>query len=455
MTTTTDRSISSFHRRLAILAFAGLAIAAGCDDSGASRQITSAQAKLLSVTAGGVSAPAESRRKTYQAVVSELQGASGDFDGVALETASSLMGEAQTGLAQIELAEALVPASDLATLLTSARIAAAEFASQSAIAAVMRSGDSGADLDRIAGESERVAQEMEESRLNREGLVGQVAQLNARQQEQREQATTIRQQEAALRQQAIRASAAERAELTEQAYRLARRAAEFERAASDLQAQADVLLPEVRNAEIREQQLNTLGAQLRATRQSIEDERARRLEDSNTAQRVADEAGARVEELLGQIEIALENEFQPAVSEAISAYERAVGTLRRAKNGLAMSAAQQGLGDAHRLRSTTLGQVLSTMNHIASMDAAPTMTDLASDLAATLDEAIAQADEAAAQAYADAASSLRTGAARVSGDTRERVNQAVETLEALAASIRGEETAPVEENIDDTSINDG
>jgi hypothetical protein len=454
MTTTTDRPISSFQRRLAILAFAGLAIAAGCDDSGPSQQITSAQAKLLSVTAGGVSAPAESRRKTYQAVVSELQSASSGFDGVALETASSLMGEAQTGLAQLELAEALVPASNLATLLTSARIAASEFASQSAIAAVMRSGDSGADLDRIAGESERVAQEMEESRLNREGLVAQVAQLNGRQQEQREQAMTIRQQEAELRRQAIRADASTRAELTEQAYRLARRAAEFERAASDLQAQADVLLPEVRNAEIREQQLRTLGAQLRATRQGIEDERARRIEDSNAAQRVADEAGARVEELLGQIESALSDEFEPAVGKAISAYERAVGTLRRAKNGLAMSAAQQGLGDAHRLRSTTLGQATTTLNHIASMDSAPTIADRASGIAGRLTETIAQADEAAAQAYADSASSLRSGASRMSGDTRERVNQAVEALEALAASIRGEEAAPADDGAD-PARNDG
>jgi hypothetical protein len=295
---------------------------------------------------------------------------------------------------------------------------------------------------------------MEESRLNREGLVAQVAQLNGRQQEQREQAMTIRQQEAELRRQAIRADASTRAELTEQAYRLARRAAEFERAASDLQAQADVLLPEVRNAEIREQQLRTLGAQLRATRQGIEDERARRIEDSNAAQRVADEAGARVEELLGQIESALSDEFEPAVGKAISAYERAVGTLRRAKNGLAMSAAQQGLGDAHRLRSTTLGQATTTLNHIASMDSAPTIADRASGIAGRLTETIAQADEAAAQAYADSASSLRSGASRMSGDTRERVNQAVEALEALAASIRGEEAAPADDGAD-PARNDG
>ncbi len=454
MTTTTNRPTSSFPRRLALIAVAGLAIAAGCDESGTSEQITSAQAKLLSVTAGGVSAPAESRRKTYQAVVSDLQSASSEYEGVARETAASLMGEAQTGLAQLELSEALTPAGEVATLLASARVAAAEFASQSAIAAVMRSGDSGADLDRIAGESERVAQEMEESRLNREGLVGQVAQLNARQQEQREQATTIRQQEAALRQQAIRASASERAELTEQAYRLARRAAEFERAASDLQAQADVLLPEVRNAEIREQQLKTLGAQLQATRKSIEDERARRLENSSTAQRVADAAGARAEELLGQIETALSERFTPAVDQAISAYGRAVATLRPAKNGLALAAAQQGLADTYRLRASTLGQAVSTLNHIASLDSAPTIADRAGGLAAELTETIETAEESAAKAYADAASSLRNGASRVSGDTRTRVNEAVASLEALAASIRGEDVA-APEGADDPAMNDG
>ncbi len=455
MTTMNHRSTAQNHRRIALLAVAGLAIAlGGCNESGTDERLTSAQATLLSVTAGGVSAPTESRKKTYQAVVSQLQSASSDYEGVALETASSLMGEAQTGLAQIELSEALVPAGEVATLLASARVAASEYASQSAIAAAMRSGDSGADLDRIAEESSRVAQEMEESRLNREGLVGQVAQLNGRQQEQREQASTIRQQEAALRQQAIRAGAAERAELTEQAYRLARRAAEFERTASDLQAQADVLLPEVRNAEIREQQLQTLAAQLQATRKSIEDERSRRIEDSNTAQRVADDAGARVEELLGQVEAALNERFKPAVDRATSAYGRAIATLRRAKNGLALAAAQQGLADAHRLRASTLEQVASTMNHIASMDSAPTIADRAGGLAAEVAEAIDLAGEEAAKAYADAASSLRNGASRVSGDTRTRVNEAVESLEALAASIRGE-TPDAPENADDPAMNDG
>src|SRR5690606_39266185 len=191
-----------------------------------------------------------------------------------------------------------------------------------------RTGDSGADLDRIAGEAQRVAQEIEEARLDREGLVGRVAQLNRQQQEQREQATAIRTQEADLRKQAIRATSTERAELTDQAYRLARRAAEFERAASDLQAQSEILLPEVRNAEIREQQLQTLAAQLTATRQSIEAERARRLEDADTAQAVGDEAGRRVEQLLAQIEETLASGFEPAVTEAITAYGRAVGTLR-------------------------------------------------------------------------------------------------------------------------------
>lgn len=436
-----------------IAALAGLSVAFGCDQGSTPEQITSAQAKLLSVSAGGLSAPTETRRRVYQSVVSDLQSTSGEFEGVAAETAASLMGEAQVGLAQIELSEALDPASEVAALLASARLAASEFANQSAIATAMRSGDSGADLDRIASEAQRVAQEIEQARMDREGLVAQVGQLNQRQQEQREQATTIRQQEAGIRQDAIRADADRRAELTEQAYRLSRRAAEFEREASDLQAQADVLLPEVRNAEIREQQLNTLAAQLDATKKSIEAERARRLEDANAAEQVAVASDERLSEIFQTLREALSQRFEPASGEAVSAFERAAGTLRRANNRLALASAQQGLGSAQRVRATTFGEASSLLNHIANLTPSPGVASEAASLAAEVIEKAEAANAAAAQAYADAANSLRSGATRAQGEARERVNNAVAALEGLAASLRGEDVA-APEGEDDPSRNE-
>jgi len=455
MKTPHDQSPTRFVRRsaAALVAAAGMTLAAGCDDAGPPEEIASAQATLLSVSAGGLSAPAESRRRAYQSVVSQLQPVAGDLEGPAADAAWSLTGEAQAGLAQLELSEALDPANELAALLTSARVAASEFVNQSSIAAAMRSGDSGADLDRIATEAKQVAEQMEDARGNREGLVAQVAQLNRRQQEQRSQATAIRQQEAGVRQEAIRADSSTRAQMTEEAYRLARKAAEFERAASDLQAQADVLLPEVRNAEIREKQLQTLGAQLEATRKSIEAERARRLDDSRAAQQVADAANERLSEAFAQVREALTGAFEPAATEAVSAYERAVGTLRRANNRLALAAAQQGLGDAQRLRATTYQQVVTLGRHLASLSPAPSVANEAGSLAAELAEKVDQANAAAAQAYADAAGNLKSGASRAQGDARARVDAAAAALEGIAASLRGEDVA-APESADDPALNE-
>ncbi len=446
MTTTNEPTPRRTDRRrlLLLAAVAGMSVALGCDQGTTPEQITSAQAKLLSVSAGGLSAPTETRRRVYQSVVSNLQSTAGDLEGVAAETAASLMGEAQAGLAQIELAEALDPAGEVAALLSSARIAASEFANQSAIAGAMRSGDSGADLDRIATEAQRVAQEIEQARMDREGLVAQVAQLNRRQQEQREQGSAIRQQEAGIRRDAIRADADRRAELTEQAYRLSRRAAEFERQASDLQAQADVLLPEVRNAEIREQQLNTLAAQLDATRKSIEAERARRLEDARSAEQVAVAAEERLAGIFDELSAALSERFDTASGEAVSASARATGTLRRANNRLALASAQQGLGDAHRLRATTFGEAAFLLNHLANLTPPPSVASDAGSLAAEVTEKSETANESAAQAYTEAANSLRSGATRAQGEARERVNSAVAALEGLASSIRGEDVAAPE-----------
>lgn len=442
-------------RAAAVVALlAGLAVVSGCEDRGVPEPIATAQAKLLSVSAGGLAAPPETRRRTYQSVVQDLQGVSGEYDGVVRETASSLLGEAQTGLAQIELGEAVGPAGDVSALAVSARLAASEFANQSAIAAAMRSGDSGADLDRVAEEARRVAQEIEQARIDREGLVAQVAQLNRRQQEQRTQATAIREQEAGVRQEALRASADERAQRTEEAYRLARRAAEFERAASDLQAQADVLLPEVRNAEIRERQLQTLAQQLETTRKNIEADRARRLEDAQAAQVVADGANARLTEVFSALREAINGPFDSSSNEAVNASTRAVGTLRSANNRLALGAAQQGLGDAHRLRATAFRQAISALEFLSSLQPAPRVASDAAALAAELAERADAATASAAQAYADAAASLRSGGGRAQGDTRERVEAAATALEQLAATLTGEADAAPEAP-DDPALNEG
>lgn len=435
---------------IALIAAAGLAIAAGCEQAEAPEEITSAQATLLSVSAGGLSAPTESRRRAYQSVVSDLQRASSDYEGVAAETATALMGEAQAGLAQIEQAEAADRASEVSALLATARLAASEFVNQSAIASAMRQGDSGADLDRISQEAAANTQQIEQARIDREGVVAQVAQLNRRQQEQREQANAIRRQEADVRQEAIRADADRRAELTEQAYRLARRAAEFERAASDLQAQADVILPEVRNAEIREQQLRTLGAQLEATRKAIEDERARRLEDARAAQAVADAANDRLAQTLDALRDAITAGFEPASDEAVAAFNRAIQTLRRANSRLALASAQQGLGDAQRLRATVFEQTESLMDALAGYTPAPPAASEAASFADDMAGKAEQARSEVATAYADAAGNLRSGAGRASGEVRDRVDAAVGTLESLAASLRGEtpaqDDAPVDES---------
>ncbi|MGP1309174.1 MAG: hypothetical protein ACTS27_03125, partial [Phycisphaerales bacterium] len=196
-------------------------------------------------------------------------------------------------------------------------------------------------------------------------------------------------------------------------------------------------------------QLRTLGAQLEATRKAIEDERARRLEDARAAQAVADAANDRLAQTLDALRDAITAGFEPASDEAVAAFNKAIQTLRRANSRLALASAQQGLGDAQRLRATVFEQTESLMDALAGYTPAP---PAASEAASFADDMVGKAEQArseAATAYADAAGNLRSGAGRASGEVRERVDAAVGTLESLAASLRGEaptqDDAPAEE----------
>lgn len=438
---------STFGRAATIVLLSGLCLGLGACDSGGTvpEVLAEAQAKLTSVTAGGVAAPASTRRQVYQSVVSTLQAEASSLEGVSQQTAYALMGEAQSGLAQIRLAESSQQANLVATHLGNIRLYAAEFASQRARAAAMLTGDSGADLDRIAGEAQRVAGEIERSRVDREGVLAQIAQLNRRAQEQGDQARAIRAEEAQIRERAVRADAQERAELTERAHAVSRRAAQNERAASDLLAQAEVLRPELRNAEIQLDQLRALATQLDKTRAEIEAEHRRRLEDSRLAQEAADQAERRLTEAFGAFRDALSGAFETASADAVRASEQAIATLRRATQGnssatrLALGAAQQGLGDAQRQRSSLFEQSILTLEFLAGLPQRPALATDADALAAELRAKSQEASLAAATAYADAAGSLRTGAGRVSGDARATVDRAVASLESLASTLRGEE----------------
>lgn len=443
---------NAFRRTAAIAILCGLAAGlSGCDQGGTVPQaLAEAQAKMLSVTAGGVAAPPGERRKVYQSVVSSLQSEASSLEGVSQQTAFALMGEAQAGLAQLRLLEASEQAQAAASELSRMRVLGAEFASHTARAAAMRTGDSGADLDRLAGEAQRVASEIEQSRIDREGVLAQIAQLNRRAQEQGDQGRAIRAEEAQIRERAIRAGSQERAELTERAHGVSRRAAQHERAASDLLAQAEVLRPELRNAEIRLEQLRALSAQLEKTKSEIEGERRRRLDDAQIAQNAADGAMRALTESLATLRTQLETGFEAASSDAIRAYEQAIGTLRRAAQGnsaatrLALGAAQQGLGDAQRQRATIFEQGVMTLAFLAELPGRPGVAGDAGAFADALRAKAGEASRAAGAAYGDSAASLRSGAGRVTGDAKATVDRAVESLEALAASLKGETPAPAQ-----------
>lgn len=455
---TSSRSIA---KALALaLVCGGAASLTGCSgESDAQAAVRQARHRVHALNSGSAPASPSHRLEVYRDLQTRLNAAVGELEGSEAAAALTLLGEAQTGIAEISAAEAATLDNQLLSLVAQARSAASLFHSQSSLAAAMESYDPAKTLEELRDSGRDFQADLVAVQASRDALQQRLDELTTAAGARASEGGTLRLEAAQLRRDAMEQDPASRAEAAQRSFEVARRADALDREAAELNAAAAVVRPQLATADIDILRWNRqieLAALARTNLQAAVDAR---LAQAGVARAAADEAAARFDQLAQQIEALRAGESATAYDAATSAYTSGIATLRRASQAvtrpdakgpqaLALAQAQSALADVQRSRARTLGVVADLFTVVAEMSPALPNASNYRELAASI---LAKSDEllaAASEQYTNAQASLASSGLR--GDLRERVDRVGASLTEASARMSGEplpapETAPTPE----------
>jgi hypothetical protein len=435
-----------------ILTIAGLAatvaLVGACDRRTPSGKAVSQSARELhTVMSPASSASAESSstfaRTKYEEVVKTV--ADSGKDGLPGEVAAAhlLAAESQLGLTEQPVAtatsleaavdsEALIMRSFLAVWISeNARAdAAALYNPAEAIAA---SEKAASDFDTKAAEATK----------RRDQLGSQIKDLESqagdRLDKVREEETAISQ----MRDQAATVKATEAAKIIEQASERRRASDKVRTEGALLQAQAEQLQPQFREAELR---LAQFEAQAKTYRDLIADMRkteAAKKEEASLARSAAGAAAQELDSRIGEITKTRNEALSQAYDAAGSAFQKALSTVKEARADQTFSLAkvsegniQQSIGDLNWARAQGLFRFGATLERLGDVKPAlPNASNYAQQAKASKQAAV-EALSSAQQAYESASSAF--GGVQVRGQAKERLSLLSGKLDAIAKITSGQ-----------------
>lgn len=434
-----------------IVALAGLAAAlsaAGCDRrTPSAKAVSSSSTKLQTVLSSSSTRTEESgktfARDQYSKVIDTVQQA-GD-DGLAGEAAAAklLAAESQLGLTEQPLDTATrleTQADNAATVLRSvlsswiAENAAADAASlydpSKNIADAQKSA---ADFDSQAAEASGL----------RDKLADQIKALESQAGSKMQQVLAEETELAKIRDHAAGVKATEAAKLIEQVAERRKSADKVRTEASLLQAQADQLQPQFREAELLVQQYK---AQAQTYRNLIEEMQTRLTTKQEEVQKARAAAGAAAQEIDSQVKELADlraGALAEAYNSTFQVFNAASQAVTGAKQDQDLSAAKvtdgnikQGLGDAYWSQAQGLLRFEGLLRRLAEVK--PPLPNAAAytEQAEQAAKSAAEALESARSAYESAASAY--GGVRIRGDAGERLKLLGSKLEAISKITAGQ-----------------
>lgn len=456
---TTSRSIV---KGLALaLVCGGAASLMGCSgETDAQAAVRQARHRVHALNSGSAPASPSHRLEVYRDLQTRLNAAVGELEGSEAAAALALLGEAQTGIAEISAAEAATLDHQLLSLVAQARSAASLFHSQSSLAVAMESYDPAKTLEELRESGRDFQADLVGVQAKRDALQQRLDELTTAAAARAAEGRTLRLEASQIRRDAMDQDPASRASAAQRSFEVARRADALDREAAELNAAAAVVRPQLATADIDILRWNRqieLAALARTNLQSAVDAR---LAQAGAARAAADEAASRFDKLVQQIEALRAGDSATAYDAAASAYTSGIATLRRASQAvtrpdakgpqaLALAQAQSGLADVQRSRARTLEVVADLFAVVAEMSPAlpnaANYRELAAAILVKSDELLA----AASEQYANAQASLASSGLR--GDLRERVDRVGAALTEASARMSGEtppapDEAPAPEN---------
>jgi hypothetical protein len=435
-----------------ILTIAGLAatvaIVGACDRRTPSGKAVSQSARELhTVMSPASSTSAEGggtyAKTTYEEVVKTV--ADSGKDGLPGEVAAAhlLAAESQLGLTEqpVATATSLEAAVDSESLIMRGFLAAwiSENARADA-AALYNPAESISAAEKAAADFDTKAAE---STSRRDQLAAQIKDLESqagdRLDKVREEETAISQ----MRDQAATVKATEAAKIIEQASERRRASDKVRTEGALLQAQAEQLQPQFREAELM---LAQYQAQAKTYRDSIADMRRQegvKKEESSAARSAAGAAAQELDSRITEIAKTRGEALSQAYDAASSAFQKALSTVKEARADQSFALAkvsegniQQSIGDLHWARAQGLFRFGATLERLGDVKPALPNASSYSQQAKASKEAAVEALSTAQQAYEAASSAF--GGAQVRGQAKERLSLLSGKLDAVARITSGQ-----------------
>jgi hypothetical protein len=390
-------------RALALARVAGVALAVATFQQGCDRNdqvgatIRSTTIELAAMSPGASASTATTLdEKAYTKIISELKAVSGKGGEGQQAAVDLLTARAQIGLATQAAAEAAALEQGALHAATAIRAPLQEYYAYSAQADALSQYDPApllADLDRQITEREA---ELAKARAVRQEVDARIAALRAQAQAKMDQAAAEHKIEAELREQSVRVSNTEAAELIAQANEHRRVADAFDVEASMFEAQAAQIAPLSPEAQLMIDQLtnqrNQLGRAREEVLQSDTDNRRLATEARANQAQAASAVDAAVKAMIAAREGGLGAAYEDAArkfGEAATSATRAAKASRTQAN-LAAGEARQALGDLHWRRAQGLESAAAILSTLAEVS--PALPDASSYGAQAAEARKAQAE---------------------------------------------------------------
>lgn len=430
--------------RIALLAgCAGLLWLAGCGRDADEQTLSDASVKLASLDVGsGTPMPEQFAARTYQEVLSSLQGLS-KGEGAFAADASVLVSSAQRGLG-IQAADRAAQMHREAMLkLPRIRANLRTWQMHNAAAQAASSYDPAPEFARLEADVRARQDDAERERANKASIEAQIAGLLGQVADRMAEGSNLRDQAGTLRLKVPSVSATEGLELTEQIRTLSRRADTLEFQARDLKDQADRLGLDLRASEVEIQKLTTQIELLGQSRAAVQTRFTTSQEQAARARANAQKAAATIAELVdtgdGALSPFMAGSVQTETDEAVrqlaaaAASPRKAVSTRRSSAQVAIGEAQQSLAEVHWTHALGLDSYAQLMEDLASATPAlPAAAEYASRAQAARAASV-EAKQAAFDAYQVAKSAYEsTGAG---GEVADRISKLSVRLNAVSRAV--------------------
>ncbi|HYE62411.1 MAG TPA: hypothetical protein VD997_10475 [Phycisphaerales bacterium] len=411
------------------------ALAGGCDDrqSAADKAIVVQAREMHALSADS---PAPSQAEVEATNLGKVSTALNPYlaDGTASEksAASMMLAQSNLTLAEHAMGEASSKVANLSNLIVEVEGYLSQWRRHQAVKVAAASYDPAPQLQELTkGKADKDAAIAAE-RQRKQQLEAQLNDLTGKAKQKMDAVAERETKYAQLMEQAGKVSATDGVPLVEQANGIKREADTLRMAGTKLQAQADVIAPQVREAQAIITQLENQKKDMEATEAALAEHLSKSRKEAAEAGAAAEKAGVQLRETMAKVTTA-RDEAVAAFDKAQSLYTKALQAARESSKD-SQGAGKALTGDVqlatafmHWQNSQTQRVYAALLNSLANVQ--PALADSSSYA-----EKATQAEGAAAQARTSAAESLEEATnsysgTKVQGAAKERIESLTKLLE--------------------------